>query len=235
MNLIIFLTHNFSKEFVNTLEKIDNDVVLIKYKTIVLFDKARDYDDSFNHKFKNIEIIKINHIKSSYDNLSGGHTMYINYFKNNYEQIKMYEHVWIIENDVYYPNSFMKFISIHDQYNYDLLVPEYSVRGMGWGWTSTLKGFKNVQRIGVAAFIMRVSQKLLLKIIDTIDNTYFGFLEALLPHICMDNNLSIQQFLPEMCGILMTCGSATLDLIKKDVQENTKKYIENKIYHPIKL
>ena len=83
---------------------------------------------------------------------------------------------------------------------------------------------------------MRFSQNFLLKLIDTINKNYFGYLEALLPHICIENNLSIQQFLPEMCGILTTDNSLPLMiLIKKDIKENTKKYIENKIYHPIKL
>jgi hypothetical protein len=26
-----------------------------------------------------------------------------------------------------------------------------------------------------------------------------------------------------------------MELIKKDIEENTRQYIENKIYHPIKL
>ena len=99
-----------------------------------------------------------------------------------------------------------------------------------------LKGFKHVQEIGVLAVIMRFSQKLLLKLIDTIDNCYFGYLEAVLPHICIENNLSIQQFLPETCGILTTNNRLPLlELIKRDIQENNRFFIENKIYHPIKL
>jgi hypothetical protein len=162
--------------------------------------------------------------------------MYINYFKNNYEQIKMYEHVWIIENDVYYPNNFIDFINSHNSYTNDLLVPEYGLRNPLWFWTSSLIGFKNIHNIGVLAVIMRLSQKMLLQLIDIIDNTHFGYLETILPHICIENNLSIQQFLPEMCGILTTDNYLPLmELIKKDIQENTRKYIENKIYHPIKL
>jgi hypothetical protein len=86
-----------------------------------------------------IEIIKINTINSSYDNK--GHTLYINYFKNNINEIQKYEYIWIIENDVYYPNSFMEFINIHNSYNNDLLVPEYGLRGVSWPFTKALKGF----------------------------------------------------------------------------------------------
>jgi hypothetical protein len=162
--------------------------------------------------------------------------MYINYFKNNYNEIKEYEYIWIIENDVYYPNSLIDFINTHNSFNYDLLVSEYGLRSYSWPHTYSLNGFNNVCNIGVLAVIMRFSQKLLFKLIDTIDKKYFGYLEAILPHICIENNLSIQQFLPETCGILTTDNSLPLmELIKTDIKENTKKYIENKIYHPIKL
>jgi hypothetical protein len=83
---------------------------------------------------------------------------------------------------------------------------------------------------------MRFSQKFLKTLIDTIDKKYFGFLEAILPHICIENNLSIQQFLPEMCGILTTDNNMNLlEVIKKDIIENKRNFIENRIYHPIKL
>jgi hypothetical protein len=104
-----------------------------------------------------------------------------------------------------------------------------------WCWTKTLKGFRNIYNIGVLAVIMRFSQNFLSMLINTLDKTYFGYLESILPHICIENNLSIQQFLPETCGILTTNNNLPLmELIKKDIKENTRKYIENKIYHPIK-
>jgi hypothetical protein len=234
LELIIFLTHNFNNEFLNTLTKIDNDININHYKIIVLFDKANNYDTNLDNKFKNIEIIKMDKIDTSYDNL--GHTLYINYFKTNYESINNYKYIWIIENDVYYPNSFIEFINTHKTYNNDLLVSEYGLRAPTWSWTDSLFGFKNTYKIGVLAVIMRFSQTLLLHLIDNIDKTYFGYLEAILPHICIENNLSIQQFLPEKCGILTTNNNLPLlQLIKMDIQNNTRHFIENKIYHPIKL
>ena len=234
MQLIIFLTHNFTEIFVNTLVKINNTVDLNNYKIIVLFDKDNNYDNIIVDNLKNIEIIKINRINTSYDPL--GHSMYINYFRNNYNEIQKYDYIWSIENDVYYPNSFIDFINIHNSYNNDLLVPEYGLRSPNWGWLQSLKGFTNFYKIGVLAVIMRFSQKCLLKLIDTIDTQYFGYLEAVLPHICIENNLSIQQFLPETCGLLTTDNCLPLmELIKTDIKNNTRKYIENKIYHPIKL
>jgi hypothetical protein len=83
---------------------------------------------------------------------------------------------------------------------------------------------------------MRFSQDMLLKLIDTIDVKYFGFLEASLPNICIENNLTIHQFLPEKCGILTTDKNLQLlQMINNDIINNTRKFIEDKIYHPIKL
>jgi len=234
MKLIIFLTHNFNQIFLDTLVKLNNSVDNNYYKILVLFDKNNNYDNNIEiNKLQNIEVIKINRIDTSYDNL--GHSMYINYFRNNLNEMRKYEYVWIIENDVYYPNSFLDFIKIYDLYDYDLLVPEYGLRHHMWCWTKTLKGFRNIYNIGVLAVIMRFSQNFLSMLINTLDKTYFGYLESILPHICIENNLSIQQFLPETCGILTTNNNLPLmELIKKDIKENTRKYIENKIYHPIK-
>ena len=234
MNLIIFLTHNFHNEFLNTLTKIDNDWNVQNYKIIVLFDNNNDYDDNINNRFRNIQIIKINKINTTYDNL--GHSMYINYFKNNYDNIKNYNYIWIIENDVYYPNSFLEFTEIHNCYNHDLLVSEYGTRSPNWCWTSSLKGFGKIQNIGVLAVIIRFSQNFLINLIENIDYHYSGYLEALLPHVCIEHNLSIQQFLPEMCGILTTNNDLSLlRLIREDISNNSRNYIENKIYHPIKM
>jgi hypothetical protein len=234
MQLIIFLTHNFNNIFVDTLVKLNNTVDINNYKVIVLFDNNNTYDNNVVDNLQNIKIIKINRINTTYDSL--GHSMYINYFRNNLDEIKKYEYIWIIENDVYYPNSFIEFIKIHNSYNHDLLVSEYGLRSTYWPWTNTLKNFKQTYNIGVLAVIMRFSKNFVLKLTDTIDKTHFGYLEAILPHICIENNLSIQQFLPETCGILTTNNNLPLiELIKNDIKENKIKYIENKIYHPIKL
>ena len=199
-----------------------------------LFDNHHHYDTSIDSKLQNIQIIKINRINTSYD--QKGHSMYINYFKNNYHEIDKYEYIWIIENDVYYMNSLIEFIDIHKIYQNDLFVSEYGVRSRSWPWTNTLHGFNKKYNIGVLAVIMRFSRLFLLTLLDNLDKTYFGYLEALLPHICIENNLVIQQFLPEKCGILTTNANLPLlELIKSDIINNTRKFIENKIYHPIKL
>ncbi len=230
-NLIIFLTHNFNDIFLDTLKKINN-----KYTDsdiIVLFDNKKTYDISINILLEHITIHNINLISTSYDRL--GHSMYINYFRENKELINEYKYFWIIENDVYYPNNLKTFIDKHNIYNYDLLVSEYGCRDVSWGWVQSLNGFSKTFNIGVLAVIMRLSSNLMTILINSIDNNYYGYIEAILPHICIENNLTIQQFLPELCSILTTDNNNKLiKLIKQDIINNTTNFIENKIYHPIK-
>jgi hypothetical protein len=234
MNCILFLTHHFKEEFLNTLLKLDKDKEAEKYDIFVLFDNQNNYDTNIDTKFQNIKIVKINRIETTYDYL--GHSMYIHYFKQNYESIQRYKYIWIIENDVYYPDSIMHFINKHNPYDYDLMVSEYGTRDTDWYWTQTLKGFKTPQNIGVLAVIMRFSQDFMYTLIDTIDNAHYGYIESILPNLCLEYKLSIHQFLPELCGVLTTDGNSPLiKLIEMDIQNKTTNFIERKIYHPIKL
>jgi hypothetical protein len=231
--LIIFLTHNFKSEFMNTLLKVDNDPNINYYDVIILFDNTNTYDKELI-KFKNIKIIEMNKDKLSYDSM--GHSMYVNYFRKNYDQINKYDYVWVIENDVYYPSSLLEFINNNTINDYDLLVGEYGMRSPNWEYPTFIKGFKKIYNIGVLAVIVRFSKKFLHILIDNIDIKYFGSLEAILPHICFENNLSLNQFTPESCGLLTTVtDNPFLKLIESDIINNTKKFIENKLYHPIKL
>ena len=69
-----------------------------------------------------------------------------------------------------------------------------------------------------------------------IDSEYVGFMEAILPQICRKRGFTIGQFLPELCGVLTTDKKNPLiKLIERDIINRTTEYIENKLYHPIKL
>lgn len=232
MDCIIFLTHQFTKEFINTLHKIDNDINVNQYHIIVLFDNIENIN--IDIQLKNIDIISATKYKTSYDHL--GHSMYINYFRTNYDAIDQYRYIWVIENDVYYPNSLIEFIRCHDPFEYDLLVSEYGTRSLDWYWKPTLGGFKTVKNIGIIAVIMRFSKTYMKKLIDTIDTVHVGYLEIILPHMCIEYGFTIQQFLPELCGVVTTDSSMRLlEVIKTDIINNTRHVLENKIYHPIKL
>ena len=231
-NLILFLTHNFNKIFVNTLEKINN--IYNDSDVIVLFDSSKTYDEKLMQHLNNIKIIKINRIQTSYDNL--GHSMYINYLGNNPEILNNYKYFWIIENDVYYPKSFKYFIEQHDIFENDLFVSEYGTRSNKWTRINSLKGFTNIHNIGILAVMMRLSSRLMKLLILTIDKKFKGYLETILPHLCIEHNLVIQQFMPELCGILTTNNkNPFLKLIEYDILNKKSMFIENKIYHPIKL
>jgi hypothetical protein len=97
-------------------------------------------------------------------------------------------------------------------------------------------GFSKNYDMGVLAVIMRFSQRFLLNLIDNLDSNYCGYLEILIPNICKEYSLSINQFLPELCGILTPSNEVPLmRLIKEDIENNTRNYLEDKIYHPVKL
>ena len=237
-NLVVFLTQHFHSEFIKTLMKMDTHKYMYTadLDVVVLVDSCCQYDDDINRLFNHIKIIKVDigkeNKQTSYH--SSIHSMYIQYFKENYNFIERYNYIWMIESDVYYPDNFIDFINIYQSYKYDLLVSEYGLRDLNWCWTFTLQGFKKKYNIGVMAAIIRMSQKLLLKLIDNIDTTYFGFVEAILPHICMENNLSIQQFLPETCGSMtVNVDSEMSKLIATDIKNKTRVHVENKIYYPI--
>jgi len=230
--LLIFLTHNFEDVFKETLEKIDasrsDDL-----DVIVLFDNSgnQNPDIALIEQFQNIKIVPIQKIPTSYDRL--GHTLYLNYFRKNQEELNKYDYVWIIENDVYFHGNFKTFINKHNFYKYDLMVPEYGTRATNWHWMPTLRGFTKIHNIGVMVAIMRMSKRLLATLLAEIDLSIAGYVEAVLPHICIDHNFSIQCFLPELCGVITTNKNhPLLKVIKSDIANKTELFIEKKYTIP---
>lgn len=232
--LLIFLTHNFESCFQKTLQRMQgssNEDLDI----IVLWDNnSYNNPDIVRAKLvENVRIIPTQKALTSYDTM--GHALYLSYFKNNQDELRKYKYVWIIENDVYFNGNIIDFINEHNTFEYDLMVPEYGVREYNWHWTQTLGGFTTIHNIGVHAFIMRMSNPFLSTLLVNIDLSITGYVEAILPHICIEYGLSIQCFLPRLCGILTTDrDNPLLKAIKDDISNNTDLYIENKLYHPIK-
>jgi hypothetical protein len=231
-SLVIFLTHDFKPVFLNTLVR--NDKYYKHLEMIVLFDSTKNYDESIDTMLKHIKIFKMDKAKTSYDQM--GHAMYINYFKKNMPLIEHYDYFWIIENDVFFPIDYDYLFDKHRLFNTDLLVTQNGCRWEHWYHKDEICGFKNKQNLGVFAFIMRFSKKFLTVLINNIDVKYYGYLEALLPNLCIEENLTISQFLPCLCGLLSTDNySPFLKLIERDILEGKGEYLENKLYHPIKL
>jgi hypothetical protein len=231
MQLLVLITHHLNDLVADTLDKLNNTASK-RHEVLVLFDRSKYSAHETVERWRNIQIQPTDLIDTSYDH--GGHAMYINHFRTRKEDIRKYKHIWIFENDVYYPASLTEFADLHDAFHHDLLVPEYGLRPGWWCWTKTLKGFRNVQNVGVLAVAMRMSPRLLTELIDTIDIHIFGYLEAILPHICLENGFSIQQFMPQTCGIVTPTPDPLLELIVMDIRDGTRKYLREKIYHPVK-
>lgn len=217
--LYVFLTHHFEEPFLSFIKNVPPN------NCIILFDAEKELQVVSTK----IPIIKVNRIKTSYDMF--GHSMYIHFFRNNPQLIEKYDYVWIIENDVYVPFNIQgkTFMEIHQPFDYDLMVPEYGVRDSKWCWLRSLRGFSKIQQIGVTAVIFRMSKKFLKELIK-IDIKFTGYLEAVLPHICLENNFSLQCFLPEYIGKVTTDRD---NILVRQVMENPNLR-EEKLYHPFK-
>lgn len=232
-SLVIFLTHNFKPIFSQTLKNFDTSIDQ-RIDSIILFDE--NSSESCEINLKNISVKKIKTQILCYDPPTRAHNFVIEFLHNNFDMINKYDYFWVIENDVYFHGSLRWFIDLHDEYECDLLVPEFGLRQQNWGWPRLMTGLTDVQQIGVTAVIHRLSKKLVdILVPGIIDGSFSGHVESLLPHLCIEKNLKIQQFIPDYCCSINTYRNKFLDLIEQDIKNGTNHYIEQKMYHPIKL
>jgi hypothetical protein len=232
-SLVIFLTHNFRPIFSKTLIEFDLTID-DRIGSVVLFDAKSSYPCDI--ELKNIKIEKVETNLRLYDSVTRAHNFTIEYLNKNPNLMEEFDYFWVVENDVYYHGSFRSFIDIHDKYEYDLLVPEFGLRPLNWGWPGAMKGISNSSQIGVTAVIHRLSKKLINILVPGIINgTFSGHLESLLPHLCIERNMNIQQFIPNYYCSVNTFRSKFIGLIESDIINKTNIYIENKLYHPVKL
>jgi hypothetical protein len=219
--LYVFITHHFEEPFLSFIKDFPPQ------QCVILFDYSSSKDI-----FPNIEIpiVKIERIPTSYDQF--GHSMFISFLRQNPNLVKKYNYIWIIENDVYVPfkiNGNKTFMDMHRSYTYDLMVPEYGVRKIDWCWFKTLKGFEEIKPVGITGVIMRMSQRLIKKLL-LIDKDFSGYMEAVLPCLCNKHGFSIQCFLPEYIGKVTTDRE---DSLLRQIMKNPELK-EEKIYHPYK-
>ena len=232
-DLVIFISHNFNKIFLSQLLLLNDTINTDKYDILVLLDSSQVYDMNITKLFTNIKFELINIINTSYD--YKGHTLYLNYIKQHETIISKYNYFWFIENDVYFNKSFQSYFEIHEQFNYDLMVVEYGTRFKDWCWLKQLRGFNEVKQIGILGCIFRASSKFVQTLIEGIDLTFTGFLEVILPHICINYNMTIHQFLPDYTGIVfVNPDDPVLKLVRNDILNNTSIVLQDKLYHPIK-
>lgn len=230
-SLVIFLTHDFKPVFRQTLLRLDSSLD-DSLDAVVFLDSSKELPDDLY--LRKITIKKATRHPSSFDPLGQAHNFYLDFFKKNPEVIGLYDYFWILENDVYYHGNIREFFEIHSQYDQDLLVPEYGLRHKGWCWLSGTQGI-NVTPTGVTAVMYRASSRLMDLMVRKLDSEIRGHMEVVLPHMCLENGLSIQQFIPDHMGAMNTFRSPLIDLVEKDLSESTQNYVQKKLYHPIKL
>jgi len=239
-SFVLFLTHDCKPNFYKTL----NSFFLDSYRkdtTIVLFDANSNKNLDIINSIPNISVYKAKNIVSSiniYDCLGGGHNFVLEYLYLNSNILNAYDYFWIIENDVYFHGNLIDLLKNYDDnYDCDLLVPEFGLRSTSsWIWPKTIQGLPVNDQIGVSAPIARISSRLANLLVYAIMNkTFCGFFESLLPNLCIYKNYEIRTFKPEDLGIFNTFKTKTISLIEQDILNNTELYIENKLYHPIKL
>jgi hypothetical protein len=221
--LYIFLTHHFEEPFLSFITEFPPN------NCVILFDS----DNPLPEISIRIPIVKMKRINTTYDMY--GHSMYISFLRMNKQLLDKYDYIWVIENDVYVPHKIMEngnlvtFMEVHRNYDYDLMVPEYGVRKPEWIWFKTLRGFNRIYPIGITGVIMRLSSKLMRELLD-IDYTFTGYMETVLPHLCLSKGFSLQCFLPEYIGKVTTNRE---DSLLRQIMKNPELR-EEKIYHPFK-
>lgn len=234
-SLVIFLTHNFKPVFSETLRKLNSALSDGRMDCVVLFDDEAPYDGSMDSQLLNIEIKRIRTNLRSYDPITKGHNFTIEYFRLFPEKMEEYDYFWVVENDVYWHGNFRTFFDKHDLYDFDLLVPEFGLRDFNWLWSNNMRGIDKMVRCGVTAVIHRLSRRLLKVLVQNVDVEVSGHLEALLPHVCFKYGYTIQQFIPSYLCSANTFRRPFLKLIEEDIKNGTSHFIEEILYHPIKM
>lgn len=220
--LYIFITHHFEEPFLSFIKDFPHHNCIILYD-----DNCKSYSEFPNIK---IPVVKIERIPTSYDQF--GHSMYISFLRQNPSLVKKYDYIWVIENDVYVPSKIdgnKTFMDMHNIYEYDLMVPEYGLRKLDWCWFRTLRGFTDIKPVGITGVIMRLSRRLIQKLLF-IDKDFSGYIEAVFPPLCDKYGFSIQCFIPEYIGKVTTDRE---DSLLRQIMKNPELR-EEKLYHPFK-
>lgn len=229
-SLIVFLTHNFKPIFRQTLSRLESSLDSTM-DSIILMDSSAELPADLKI---NIPIVQSRRYPSSFDPLGQAHNFYLDFFKDN-KVLGSYDYIWILENDVYYHGNIREFFDIHEKFDYDLLVPEYGLRHKDWCWLNGTQGIRNIQPIGATAVIYRTTSKFMEFVVNNANTNIKGHMEVTLPHMCIENGFSIQQFIPDhMCSV-RTYKTPMIDLVERDLIENTNNFVGKKLYHPIKI
>ena len=161
--------------------------------------------------------------------------MYISYLRENKHILDEYEYFWIFENDVYFDGELSWFMDRHKYIKSDLILAEYGPRPPEWKHFASLSGFKEIRYIGSNAYFFRMSSRMMKWLVENIDITVSGYLEAILPAICYNFNFSISTFIPQTIGFIREYPCWISRAIESEIKKGHRLYIEPyRIYHPAK-
>jgi hypothetical protein len=228
-NAVFFLTHDFKPIFRRTLANAARGKGE-EYEVMVLLDDRNQTPEDI----QDIKVVPCLRRPSSFDPIGQAHNFYIDLIRSNPSMLDKFDHFWVFENDVYFHGDIMKFIKTHDQFSTDLIVPEFGHRMPGWMWLHNCVGVKP-DSCGITAVAYRASSRLLRSVIESMSLGTHGHMEVLIPHICIEQGYSIRQFVPDTVGCCNTFDSPLMRLIEKDINDNTSVYIQEKLYHPVKM
>ena len=227
--VIFFLTHDFKPLFRKTLANVARGRGS-DYDLSVLLDDRNPAPEDIGQ----INVVPCFRHPSAFDPLGQAHNFYLDIIRSDRSILDRYDYFWIFENDVYFHGDMMRFIKVHDQFSTDLIVPEFGHRMPGWMWLHNCRGIRP-QACGITAVAYRASSRLLRSILDYTESGREAHMEVLIPHICSELGYTIRQFIPDMIGCCNTFEGPLLKAIEGDIKKETREYIQEKLYHPVKM
>lgn len=201
------------------------------YDAMVLLDDR--YEPPRDLVLSRIPIVKCRRHPSAFDPLGQAHNFYLDMITRRPEILDSYEHFWVVENDVYFHGRMTDFFAAHDPFDTDLLVSEYGQRDPLWCWLRSAIGL-SVTPCGATLVAYRASRRLMMSIVEAHASGVSAHMEVLLPHLCSRDGMTVRQFIPDLVSICNTYGSPLLEFIERDIADETSRYIQRKLYHPVK-
>lgn len=229
-NMVFLLTHDFKPAFRRTLRNLDSHEGG-RYETLVLMDDRSEAPDDLN--LRRAKVVKCRRRPTPFDPLGQAHNFYLDLIASDRSFLEGYGYFWIFENDAYFHGDVVDFMEAHDGFDEDLLVPEFGLRDPNWCWLSSAKGIKP-QPKGVTAVAYRASSRLMKAILERSSSGTEAHMEVLLPHLCLYGDMKASQFIPDLVGCCNTFRTPLMDLIEEDARNGTSRYIQRKLYHPVK-
>jgi hypothetical protein len=230
-SIVLFLSHDFKPAFRQTLTRFESSLGS-DFDAKILFDDSKQVPDDLN--LGRIELRKMNRHPSPFDPLGQAHNFYLDFLSENRSLLDSYDYFWILENDVYYHGNIREFFDIHAEYDQDLLAPEIGLRHKGWCWLNGTRGI-DISPMGATLVFYRASARLMRFMVDNINSDVVAHMEVAVPHICSKQGFTMQQFVPDHISMINTFRSPLMDFIEQDIKQGTERYIQKKMYHPIKL